>query len=360
MALESVAVMQDQRRILSGLLEGVGFNGADFEVEACDAGANNRVLAVTVGRQTFAAKWYVDSVEDNRDRLNTEWNFLNYAKTLEIDCVPTPLSRNTAANVALYDFIEGSKIEPRAVTGRDVNQAIDFFCALNDPVALSRLDDQMVPLPNASEACFSIADYFHLLDGRLERLEVIVPDNDIDRAACVLVAELKQQWGVVKQGIVERCDHLGLSPELELAQAERCISPSDFGFHNAIKKTDGVLSFIDFEYAGWDDPAKMISDFFFQPAVPVSHEYYDCFVEAVMSSIPNSEAARARIDLLRPVFGLKWCCIMLNIFIPQWANRRAFAHTKAGLDELKARQLSKAEDALRRLQSLCAQFTVSL
>ena len=42
------------------------------------------------------------------------------------------------------------------------------------------------------------------------------------------------------------------------------MSPSDFGFHNVIKKDD-FLYFIDFEYAGLDDPVKLICDFYCQP-----------------------------------------------------------------------------------------------
>ena len=40
------------------------------------------------------------------------------------------------------------------------------------------------------------------------------------------------------------------------------ISPSDFGFHNALRTNTGPV-FFDFEFSGWDDPAKTIIDFFF-------------------------------------------------------------------------------------------------
>ena len=54
-----------------------------------------------------------------------------------------------------------------------------------------------------------------------------------------------------------------------LLPEHRCISPSDFGFHNAIKTLDGV-KFIDFEFAGWDDPCKALIDFMLQPKVPIT------------------------------------------------------------------------------------------
>ena len=42
--------------------------------------------------------------------------------------------------------------------------------------------------------------------------------------------------------------------------------------------SDKKLRFLDFEYAGWDDPAKLIGDFFCQPAIPAPHSEFERFV----------------------------------------------------------------------------------
>ena len=39
------------------------------------------------------------------------------------------------------------------------------------------------------------------------------------------------------------------------------LSPSDFGFHNIVKNKK-KLYFLDFEYSGFDDPLKLLSDFY--------------------------------------------------------------------------------------------------
>ena len=51
-----------------------------------------------------------------------------------------------------------------------------------------------------------------------------------------------------------------MSFERDIDSAERTLSPSDFGFHNALKRSDGRIVFLDFEYFGWDDPAKMTAE----------------------------------------------------------------------------------------------------
>ena len=43
------------------------------------------------------------------------------------------------------------------------------------------------------------------------------------------------------------------------------LNPSDFGFHNTLKKKN-KLFFLDFEYFGWDDPVKLTADFIWHPS----------------------------------------------------------------------------------------------
>src|SRR6266480_4587472 len=66
-----------------------------------------------------------------------------------------------------------------------------------------------------------------------------------------------------------------------LPQASRILSPSDFGFHNAIRRPDGTLAFVDFEYFGWDDPAKTIVDFLLHPGMSVADTLKRRFAAAV-------------------------------------------------------------------------------
>ena len=62
--------------------------------------------------------------------------------------------------------------------------------------------------------------------------------------------------------------------EEKLESHQKCISPSDIGFHN-ILNSKGRLIFIDFEYAGIDDPCKLIADVILQPdyGIPESYIY---------------------------------------------------------------------------------------
>lgn len=341
----------DQHNVVAFLLDEAGLDVDGFVLEPCDVGGNNRVSAVRTSSGIYLAKWYFTSSDDIRDRLASEWRFLNYAKKIGIDCVPSPLAADKKNHAALYDFIAGDKIKPGQVSGEDVEQAANFFREINAAAQNEGRD-----LPSASEACFSIDAHVALLDGRLERLDGIDGDEDIDLKARDFVKVLRADWERLKDNIRGRAERLGLDTGRELDFQERCISPSDFGFHNAIKVSDGRLFFIDFEYAGWDDPAKMSGDFFFQPQIPVGEEHYERFLTKITAALADPDIARLRANLLRPIFGIKWCCIMLNAFIPEWSRRRTFADPARELTDMKVRQLAKAELAYHTLEPICARL----
>ncbi len=55
------------------------------------------------------------------------------------------------------------------------------------------------------------------------------------------------------------------------------------------------------------------------------------------------------IAALRPLFGLCWCLILLNEFLPERWFRRAYADAGLNHATAQARQLDKAEGMLRRM-----------
>lgn len=314
-----------------------------IDIKPCDTSGNNRVFVVNTGNGKIVAKWYYTSVTDHRDRLGAEWQFLSYGTGIGIACIPRPISCDSTARLALYEFIEGRKLRSDEIGHDEVAAAALFLNTLNDP----RHCHKAAALPLASEACFSIADHFALVDRRLARLTAIQPATEIDREAVDFAAELACEWNRLKQQIAHKAKAASTPLTAALSQQDRCISPSDFGFHNALARPDGELCFIDFEYAGWDDPAKMAADFFCQPAVPVDPRYFDWFLDETLGRRTNGAALKARAILLRPVFQTKWCCIMLNAFIPELAQRSRFANP--GLDELQHKriQLDKAKAAFQ-------------
>jgi hypothetical protein len=284
---------------------------------------------------------------DTRDRLNSEFAFTTLAWNGGLRCLPQPLGADQNKRIALYEYLAGCRLEPEEVDGEAVEAAIDFVTELNKPAFRASAHTLAV----ASEACFSLSAHLSTVTKRLARLEHLENDSAIDKdAAAFLTRDVYPLWAKLENDVLAGASRLGILPQTEIALEARCLSPSDFGFHNAIRGVNGSIRFIDFEYAGWDDPAKLVGDFFNQVAVPVPRVNFERFADAVAALFPQPEANRARFDLLLPVYAAKWITIVLNDFLADGEKRRNFAGVPAAVQERRAQQLAKARRALGKLR----------
>ena len=294
----------------------------DLEIIERIVGGNNIVLKVSIAGRVYALKKYNTSKFDNRNRLKTEWDFLSLVKSVDSNApIPTSFALNEDASMAIYEFIEGSRISSDTITASNISSAIQFIKTLNTPL----MQDSAVNLPIASDAKFSINDHINSLRDKITELQLI---ENQDTASIALLTDMAASLIQIETKIIPMVADEGFKTDEALPQKERCLSPSDFGFHNAIKTKSGSLVFIDFEYAGWDDPAKLSADFFFQPQLRVPQEYYDEFLTSCLFYLDKDrlQVHITRAKFLRPLFGLRWCCILLNPLKLDWAKARGLDH----------------------------------
>ena len=143
----------------------------------------------------------------------------------------------------------------------------------------------------------------------------------------------------------------------ELASWERTLSPSDFGFHNCLKGAHGRLTFLDFEYFGWDDPAKMVSDFLLHPAMDLDLPLKKRFLTGILQGLSQDESLADRIETVYPLFGLKWCLIFLNRFLPEKQySWKPVGSDALGQEKLLEEQLAKARCMVNRILQEYEQF----
>ena len=332
------------RAEIAALLADAG--AGEFRIEPCAAGGNNRAYRVDAGGRRFLAKRYFRHPSDDRDRLGAEFSFLSYAQQAGIRCVPKPLARSDAAGIGIYEFIDGRRLAQDELRAGHVDRALDFFLALNRPGARLLAAD----ISNASEARFSIGDQLELVQERVDRLSRIAAKSELDAQAVAFAAAMRERWAALRARVLAECRAQDLDAAAALAAVDRCLSPSDFGFHNALATPAGKLVFLDFEYAGWDDPAKMVSDFFSQPAVRVPAAHFERFLASALAFSPNAGRLAARTRILLPVFRMKWCCIVMNEFLPDTLRRRRFADPSPDEAGRKRAQLDKAQRLFALIQ----------
>lgn len=338
-------IPEDLRSPVRDLLARAGL-GDPVDAAPLDGGANNQVYRIGTPSGPVVAKAYFSHPNDKRNRLEAEYAFSRLAWDGGVRALPQPIAADRTHRLALFGFVAGRRAEPSDVGPRAVEAALDFLAAVNR--CRARADN----LPIASEACFSITAHLETVERRLSRLFAAPRETALHSEAADFIAnEVMPVWTALSEGVRRGAGALGIDPDAVLEPAGRCVSPSDFGFHNALVRPGGDFCFLDFEYAGWDDPAKLASDFFNQVAVPVPMTHYPAFRDALAAAVPRPEQEARRFDLLLPVYAVKWITIILNDFLPVGDSRRRFA---GGADEAQARrfrQLAKARASLRDLQS---------
>lgn len=316
-------------------------------IERIGDGRNSRIYKVVCENfKQYAAKFYFHHSSDDRDRLSVEYSSLEFLWERGIRCIAKPVMVDREHSYAVYEYIEGDKISSKEVNRSDVDCCIEFLCSLKK---LRNTSDSM-ELPTASEACLSIRAIIDNIYHRLDRLQVLQSEDELHRE---LNDFLRTEFSLSLRENIASCttglQELGISFEDELQLEERTLSPSDFGFHNAVKRKNGEIVFLDFEYFGWDDPAKTISDFLLHPAMELGNDLKNRFLIGMLECFNENHKLGRRVEILYPFFKLKWCLILLNEFVPQDLCRRNFASDSAlNKREAQNEQLKKAKLMIKR------------
>ena len=317
----------------------------DYQLMPMPGGANNRVYRVSQPAGDLILKCYFQNAHDPRDRFGAERAFYEWVWSQTIRWTPEPLAWCAEKRLGLFTLAPGRKLSPDEVDSARVGEALDFLSEINTARDLPAAQ----ALPLASEACFSLSEHLDCVDRRISRLELISSSEALDQPALGFVKqELSPAWHQIRAAIREEAAASGLPLDQAITPGHRCLSPSDFGFHNAILGADQRLRFFDFEYAGWDDSAKLVCDFFCQPQLSVNRRHWESFLGQLMHRVKADAALPARARLLWPAYQIKWCCIMLNEFVRSERDRRIFSAGAEMSAERLAGQLDKARQALRK------------
>jgi hypothetical protein len=106
------------------------------------------------------------------------------------------------------------------------------------------------------------------------------------------------------------------------------------------------LGFLDFEYAGWDDPAKFTADWILQPDNPLRLDQALHLVTAIGQEIGEG-SWQERLATFLEFNRLKWCAIMLNMFLRE--------HGESAQDAL-SRQLERTQAYFQDSMALVSGF----
>ena len=252
--------------------------------------------------------------------------------------VPRAINLDRELNMAIYEWIDGMPI--KKVENRHILEALSFTNYLWNHA--QSLKSSIIPL--ASEACLSRQQLFSQIESRYARL--IERSELIENLRIFLESTFKPIWKLALDWAKNYWPDENIKKELP--QKERTLSPSDFGFHNTLERTDGSLCFLDLEYFGFDDPVKLITDFIWHPAMSLSADQKKFWVEESINIFGKTEKIQERILAAWPVIGLRWSLILLNEFLKEGWEKRV--HAKKDIIEFRDKKLKKQ---LSKSKSIC-------
>ena len=308
--------------------------GPTYKIANLVGGRNNILLSVECqDNLKYVIKNYGF---DGEDRLDREWSFLSRLECSGLSCVPRPIFCDIYGRIAVFSFLPGKKLSASSISPKNIANASSFISKV------ARVDVE--GLREAKDAHFSFEGHVKSIEGRVNALEVASRSrHSNDEFKYFLAEELRPFWEETKQRVfLPRYDRYW--------NTMRCfLSPSDFGFHN-ILHSDSRLNFIDFEYAGQDDLAKLLSDFRFCPQIKIKKNHAEIFCRKIIDELELDNGFEKRLEILNSLGRTKWLCIVLNVFLPN-KNRRISDATGSNRQVMESNKLKSAKDLLNAFRT---------
>ncbi len=260
----------------------------------------------------YALKIYPDRQLDSRPRLETEFNATQFLEAADLPVAHTA-AKDELLNWAAYSWAEGQS--QVTVDETFVDESIIFVGHLR---TTSRLATNQNRFTSASEACLSGTEIIYQIQRKLASLNLVTPQEVTSFLNHGLLPVFRSCEESARKILCDRFDEA-------LLPANQILSPSDFGAHNSIEVSGGQYVFIDFEYFGWDDPVKLVSDFFWHPAMQLTNKLRSHWITGTKSLFIDDPTFSKRLDVFLPLIGIRWCLIILNEFLPSSLARRVNA-----------------------------------
>ncbi|MBF0454450.1 MAG: aminoglycoside phosphotransferase family protein [Magnetococcales bacterium] len=314
-----------------------------LELKMALKGGNNRLFKITTPSQHYALKFHLHLSGDPRDRQGVETQALTFLQAHGSIQTPKLYGVDRVNRCSLMEWIDG---EPIATPShKEIGAALQLVATLH---RLGQAPEAR-NLPLASAASLSGRAVERQLENRLAQLQPSLAEHP--SLADFIRADFTPFLQQAIQHAQENYQKANQDFDADIGDEKRLLSPSDFGFHNALRHRDGHLVFLDFEYFGWDDPCKMCCDFLLHSGMDIATEQKKAFTLGVVDILQSDTNLSFRITQLYPLFGLCWCLIILNEFIPQrWQRRVLAAGETLDRQRILTQQLAKAQQLLDSLQ----------
>ena len=282
------------------------------QIKTVKSGKNSKIYKINTDKKKIILKSYYGK---KNLRIRKEFQFYKYLNQTNIDNVVTPIAFDFKNNLVALPYIVGNKIHK--VQNKHIIQLSNFINKINQKNIYSR------KIGLAVEGINNRKNHITICQKRINKLKLVDKKSAIKKKLYFFLREkIIPTFKILKNKINDK--KILCQSKYKLYKKDMIISPSDFGFHNVIESKKKIF-FFDFEYGGYDDPVKLICDFYCQPNQKVSIKQKEKFKKMIIKKYKNYKQLDYLISELLPIHHLKWCCIILNEFIPSKLSIRKHA-----------------------------------
>ena len=290
-------------------------------------GRNSQVFKLKIDQYYFLLKIYKDK---KKLRINREKIFYKYLNKSKNNNTIKPIGFNTNLNMALYPYIDGKKI--KKIKNNYIKKLVIFINQINKK-------NNLVKLPYAVDGIKNRKEHINLCEKKINQMKKVKINSRIKKDFYFFLNfKIIPKFIDLKKSFFNQ--DTNYLYKTRLLKNEMIISPSDFGFHNIIKSKNNLF-FFDFEYAGLDDPVKLICDFYCQPEQSLTSLQKKKFIKNLSFKKHSSDQLEFLTKIFLPFHTLKWCCIMLNEFKNE--NNNSDIKKLKIKTKIMKKQLSKAK-----------------
>lgn len=286
---------------------------------------NNKIKRFTDNKFDLIIKFYDQQSLLKHQREIYFYEFLNKKK---ITSVPKLYFYSYSDRFSIFEYINNDKLD--IVFNNELLKIFANF--INDINADLNANEYKY---NASDAGFSDFDHYQNVMNRLDLYNKFSFNNK-------QFNEESEIFSKCKNYLEYFVDNNYLSTGKNLV----ILSPSDYGLHNFISNNSNS-KFIDFEFAGLDDPVKLVCDFIFHPRNNLSMLNLNYFSNELRCV---DEKTLQKINTLYPIFVIKWILIILNYVDTLNLRKKENLILDFNLSKYKFDQLFKAKNYLNLLQ----------
>lgn len=303
-------------------------------------GISNRVYRLEAqGYPDLIAKEYYP---DDRRRIDREYSALDFFNRHSPGNTPVPYFRE-GNKFAIYSFEQSVDRQPEDVTTGDAHQVSGFVNSMYSfpPASTSgQFDDAVM-------ASFSLEDFLKGTKFRVGKFMQHVQQGAVHAD----VRNLHDSYNV--SGLTDRIEERvrkmsGNIYERPLDLDMKRLSPTDFGVHNMLFRPTGDICFIDFEFFGWDDPMKLVSNFYHhEKNSGLSQEVRRSFIRDFVSSSTLPAEMLGRLDSYMLLSAAEWIGVMLWSITPEKIAIRQFANPQFDVESYRRKAVGKLSQRLR-------------